>query len=131
MLITPPPGLLGDPFNLYKQDGEKAVDAIVVHPPLRTDGPDQRPSFLHAPDRQKIRGRLAGGPRPALVTARAHNASHDSIPLDQVILREGREWFELWVPKVEVTLHAYSLQGQLTVDQDAEDSVLILTPHAK
>jgi hypothetical protein len=114
VVFMPVPDGLYDPSFRELPGGGKGNDALVLHPPLTgAEDPAARPSWLKAEDRRRLVGTVRGGPRPLLVVARVRGEPRDAVPLDQILLRERNEAFELFLPEGPVDVTVEGTDGPL------------------
>jgi hypothetical protein len=123
ILLMPPPstnsGLVDVPD----------VDAILVHPPDSSIAPASR-TVLFPANMHRVVGRWQTEEWPVVVLAKSDVEPDDSVPLDQVLLREGEHDFVLWVPKgAGYDLSVINQHGSIDVKTSNKDGIVQVGRH--
>jgi hypothetical protein len=122
VLLMPPPNTESGLRNVPR------VDAILVHPPDQSVAPSGR-TVLFPDSLQRISGQWLDRQWPVVIAAYKNGEPSNSIPLDQVMLRDGEQEFVLWVPaSTAYTIAVFDQNGILdsTIERDL-DSVMVRT----
>ncbi len=112
MLVSPPRSVTEKLFP--ESSVQPAVDAIVIHGPrLGREPTDRRGPF--ADQMTRVAGVWLGNQWPVVIAAIPAGEPDDAIALDQIMLRPGETIVELWLPRGDYTIRAWSLNGPLRV----------------
>ncbi|MEM9660401.1 MAG: hypothetical protein AAF961_18710, partial [Planctomycetota bacterium] len=91
VLLMPPPSADCGLSNVPR------VDAVLVHPPDKSEAPAGR-TTLFPDDMRRVSGRWLGGRWPVVIAAYKTGEPKSAIPLDQVMMRDREQDFVLWIP---------------------------------
>ena len=104
------------------------TDAILVHPKNESVAPNHR-SPLFAQNFQNAVGTWTGKKWPVIIAAFHVGEPDDAIALDQVLLRNAEDQFNLLIPqKLEFDVRAFGTEGRIEIEVVIDADQLILSP---